>query len=70
MSECQYCEFQAIDKPIDSDGLKEIEEVSSRAEDTPTSLVQRVQLWRFSRRRKTIHETLIRHAYLVSARKL
>ncbi len=39
MSECQYCEFQAVDKPIDSDGLKEIEEVSSRAEVTPTSLV-------------------------------
>jgi len=39
MSEYQYYEFQAIDKPIDNDGMNALKKVSSRAEVTPTSFV-------------------------------
>ena len=39
MSEYQYYEFQAIDQPIDKDGMDELRRVSSRAEITPTSFV-------------------------------
>ncbi|MYB33888.1 MAG: hypothetical protein F4X92_01930 [Gammaproteobacteria bacterium] len=39
MSEYQYYEFQAVDKPIDNDGMDALRRVSSRAEVTPTSFI-------------------------------
>ena len=39
MSTYQYYEFQAIDKPIDDDGMNALRQVSSRAEITPTSFI-------------------------------
>ena len=39
MSEYQYYEFQAIDKPLDEKGIQALENLSSRARITPTSFV-------------------------------
>jgi len=39
MSEYQYYEFQAIDKPLDEKGIQALENLSSRAQITPTSFV-------------------------------
>jgi len=39
MSEYQYYEFQAIDKPLDEKGIRALENLSSRAQITPTSFV-------------------------------
>ena len=39
MSEYQYYEFQAIDKPLDKKGIQALENLSSRAQITPTSFV-------------------------------
>jgi hypothetical protein len=39
MSEYQYYEFQAIDKPVKEKDLKALREISSRAQITPTSFV-------------------------------
>ena len=39
MSEYQYYEFQAIDKPLDEKGIRALRNLSSRAQITPTSFV-------------------------------
>ncbi len=39
MSEYQYYEFQALDRPIDNEGMDMLRRVSSRAEISPTSFV-------------------------------
>src|ERR1043166_5567005 len=39
MSEYQYCEFLAIDRPLDDAALEHVRSLSSRAEITPTSFV-------------------------------
>jgi hypothetical protein len=39
MSEYQYYEFQAIDKPLDEKSIRALENLSSRAQITPTSFV-------------------------------
>src|SRR5919201_5020257 len=39
MSEYQYYEFQAIDRPLDERAMAELRGITSRAEITPTSLV-------------------------------
>jgi hypothetical protein len=39
MSEYQYYEFQAIDRPLDEKGIQALENLSSRAHITPTSFV-------------------------------
>ncbi|MGH3679981.1 MAG: hypothetical protein ACRDT2_06975 [Natronosporangium sp.] len=39
MSEYQYYEFRAIDRPLDPDQLREVRALSTRAEITPTSFV-------------------------------
>ncbi len=39
MSEYQYYEFQAIDKPLDEKDIRALENLSSRAQITPTSFV-------------------------------
>jgi hypothetical protein len=39
MSEFQYFEFQAIDKPLDEKAMRELRKITSRAEITPHSLV-------------------------------
>lgn len=39
MSEYQYYEFRAIDRPLDERQMRELRSLSSRAEITPTSFV-------------------------------
>jgi len=39
MSEYQYYEFQAIDKPLDKKAVQALRTLSSRAQITPTSFV-------------------------------
>ena len=39
MSEYQYYEFQALDRPLDERALAALRSISSRARITPTSLV-------------------------------
>lgn len=39
MSEFQYFEFQAIDKPLDEKAMRELRKITSRAEITPHALV-------------------------------
>ncbi len=39
MSEYQYYEFRAVDRPLDSAQLKRLSAMSTRAAITPTSLV-------------------------------
>ncbi len=39
MSEYQYYEFQAIDKPLDKKAVQALRKLSSRAQITPTSFV-------------------------------
>lgn len=39
MSEFQYFEFQAIDKPLDEKAMRELRKITSRAEITPHSLI-------------------------------
>jgi hypothetical protein len=39
MSEYQYYEFQAIDRPLDKRAMAELRKITSRAEITPTSLI-------------------------------
>jgi len=44
VSEYQYYEFQALDKPLTKQQQKELRSLSSRAEITGDQLCQRVQL--------------------------
>jgi hypothetical protein len=39
MSEYQYYEFRAVDKPLDKKAMAALRQITSRAEITPTSLV-------------------------------
>ena len=39
MSEYQYYEFQAIDEPLDERAMRNLREITSRAEITSTSLI-------------------------------
>ena len=39
MSEYQYYEFQAVDRPLDRRAMAELREITSRAEITPTRMV-------------------------------
>jgi hypothetical protein len=39
MSEHQYYEFAAVDRPLDDKAMRELRALSSRAEITPTSFV-------------------------------
>jgi len=43
MSEYQYYEFQAIDRPLNKKAVAELRAISSRAEITPTSLINEYQ---------------------------
>ena len=39
MSEYQYYEFQALDRPLDKDEMRQLRAVSTRASITPTRFV-------------------------------
>jgi hypothetical protein len=52
MSEYQYYEFQAIDRLLDEKGIQALENLSSRAQITPTSFVNTYNWGRFKRNAK------------------
>jgi hypothetical protein len=41
MSEYQYYEFQAIDKPLDAEQMAELRSYSTRARITPASFIRK-----------------------------
>src|ERR1700722_3404738 len=64
MSEYQYYEFQAIDRPLSDADRLALRDLSTRARITATSFTKLVPMGRLQRRSSQAHGTLVRPAPL------